>query len=121
MLVVYIISRHGQSQGLLYKHLCDSLIMSVIHPFPLTALRRRHTQTVKDSSLSYKIDYVKVMKSFLNPKGHQNGISGSKITVILPEGLILPIGGVALKGFAPAACAAGLFGTSYSKQKNTSS
>ena len=49
----------------------------------VTALRRRHTQTVRDSYSSYKIDYFIVMKSFLNPEGHQNHICGSKVTVIL--------------------------------------
>ena len=46
--------------------------------------------------MSYKIDYVVVMKSFQNPEGHENHISGSKVTVVLLKGLILPIGGVAL-------------------------
>jgi hypothetical protein len=35
------------------------------------------------------------MKSFLNLEGHQNCISGSKVMVILLNGLILRIGGVA--------------------------
>ena len=43
----------------------------VSHPFPLTALRRHQTQTVIDSSSSNNIDYVKVMKTFLNPEEHQ--------------------------------------------------
>ena len=38
---------------------------------------------------SYKI----VIKNFLNPKGHQNPISGSKGTAILLKGWILPTGG----------------------------
>ena len=62
-------------------------------PFPPTASRRRHAQTVRDSSSSYKIDYVIVIKTFLNPEGHQNPISGSKVTAILVKGWILPIGG----------------------------
>ena len=33
------------------------------------------------------------MKNFLNPKGHQNTIIGSKVTPILLKGWILPIGG----------------------------
>ena len=45
-------------------------------PFPPTALQRHHAQTVKDSSSSYNIDYVIVIKTFLNPEGHQNRISG---------------------------------------------
>ena len=36
------------------------------------------------------------MKSFLNPEGHQNRISDSKVMVILLRGLIWPIGGVTL-------------------------
>jgi hypothetical protein len=58
----------------------------VSEPFPPIALRRRHAQTVKDSSSSYKIDYVIVIKTFLNPEGHQNRISGSKVTAILMKG-----------------------------------
>ena len=53
---------------------------SFSQPFPPTALRRRHTQTVKDSTLSYKIDNIIVIKNFLNSEGHQNPISGSKVT-----------------------------------------
>ena len=66
------------------------------HPFPLTALRRRHAPRVKDSILSYKIDDVIVIENFLNLEGHQNCISGSKVAVILIKELILHIGGVVL-------------------------
>ena len=62
-------------------------------PFPPTALRRRHAQTVRDSSSSYKIDYVIVISTFLNLEGRQNCITGSKVTEILLKGWILPIGG----------------------------
>ena len=62
------------------------------HPFPLTALQHR---LIGDSSLIDKMDYVKVTKSFLNPEGYQNSISGFKVTAILLKALILPIGGVA--------------------------
>ena len=65
-------------------------------PFPPTALQRRHAQTVRDSSSSYKIDYVIVIKTFLNPEGHQNRISSSTVMAILLKGLILPIGGASL-------------------------
>ena len=41
----------------------------------------------------FKIDYVIVIKNFLNPEGHQNPITGSKVTAILLKGRILPIGG----------------------------
>ena len=74
----------------------NSLINSVSQPFRNTALRRRHTQTVRVSTSSYKIDYVIVIKNFLNPEGHQNPISGSQVTAILLKGWILPIGGASL-------------------------
>ena len=92
-----IISRPGRSQELLYKQPRDWLIHSfnnsVGEPFPPTALRRRHAQTVRDSTSSYKIDYVIVIKNFLNLEGHHNPTSGSKVTDILLKGWILPIGG----------------------------
>ena len=34
-----------------------------------------------------------MIKNFLNPEGHQNPISGSKVTAIILKGWILPIGG----------------------------
>ena len=65
-----IFSRPGQSQGLLYKQ------PSLIHqPFPPTALRCRYAQAVKDSSSSYEIDYVIVIKNSLDPEGNQNPIN----------------------------------------------
>ena len=62
-------------------------------PFPPTALRRRQDQTVRDRASSYKMDYVIVIKNFLNPEGHRNPISGSKVTTISLKGWILPICG----------------------------
>ena len=50
---------------------------------------------MRDSSLSYRINYVIVIEIFLDPEGHENRISSSKVTVILLKGLILPICGVA--------------------------
>ena len=41
---------------------------------------------VRDSSSSFKIDYVMVIKDFLNPEGRHNPISGSKIAAILLKG-----------------------------------
>ena len=58
------------------------VIYLLSEPFPPAALRRRHAQTVRDCSSSYKIDYVIGIKYFLNPKGHQHPISGSTFTVI---------------------------------------
>ena len=85
-------SRPGRSQGLLYKQPRYSFINSVSHPFPPTASQRRHAQTVRDKASSYKIDYVIVIKSLLDTEGHQNPISGSKVTAILLKGWIWPIG-----------------------------
>ena len=68
---IKFIRRPGRSQGLLYKHLPNSLPDSLILQSPI-ALRRRHAQTVRDSSSIYKIDYVIVIKNFLNPEKHQN-------------------------------------------------
>ena len=51
---------------------------------------------VRDSTSSYKIDNVIVIKNSLNPKGHQNPISGSKVTAILLKRWLLPIGGASL-------------------------
>ena len=62
-------------------------------PFPPTALRRHHAQAVRDSTSSYKIDYIIAIKNFLNSEGHQNPTSGSHVTTILIKGLISPIGG----------------------------
>ena len=59
----------------------------------MTMSQRRHAQTVRDRCSSYKIDYVVVIKTFRNPEGHLNPISGSKVTAILLKGRILPIGG----------------------------
>ena len=59
---------------------------SVSEPFPPTALRRGHAQTVRDSSSNYKIDYVIAIKNFLNPEGHQNRNNGSKVTALLVTG-----------------------------------
>ena len=46
-----------------------------------------------------------MIKNSLNPKGHQNPISGSKVTAILLKRLILPIGGAS----SGRVCTAGLF------------
>ena len=88
------ISRHRRSQRLLYKHLRPLLIHSLSNPLIVpTALQRRHAQTVRVSTSSYKINYVIMIKSFLNPEGHQNPCSGSKVPANFTEGRIRPIGG----------------------------
>ena len=51
---------------------------------------------VEDVAFSNKIDYV---KEILNIKGHPNRFTGSKVTAILMNGWILPVGGAsAMKG-----------------------
>ena len=70
-------------------------INSFSQPFPPTALRCHHAQTVGGSSSSYKIDYVIVIQNFLNPKGHQIPSVVQKLRPISLKGWILPIGVVA--------------------------
>ena len=51
-----------------------------------------------------------MIKNFLNPEGHQNPISVSKVTAILLTGWILPLGGASSgRVCASGACAALLF------------
>ena len=38
---------------------------------------------VGDGASGHKIDYVTIFKESLNPEGHPNRITGSKVTVIL--------------------------------------
>ena len=59
-------------------------------------LRRRHALAVADGAFSHKIGYVMIVKEILNTKGHPNRITGSKVTAILMNGWILPIGGALL-------------------------
>ena len=54
-----------------YKFLVHILIL-----FLLRALQRRHAKTVRDSSISYKIDYVVQVWEVLNPEGFLNCIIG---------------------------------------------
>ena len=81
----------GKARGCSINSLVtDWLIQSVSKlAFSSQALRRLHAKTVRDRCSSYKIDYVIVIKNFLNPEGHQNPISGSKVTAILLKGWIL--------------------------------
>ena len=64
---------------------------------------------VGDRASSYKIDYVIVIKNFLNPVGHQNPISGLKVTAILIKGGCCLLVKLHREGSAPAASAAGFF------------
>ena len=54
---------------------------------------------VEDWTFSHKIGYFTTFYKILNLKGHANCISGSKVTAILLNRWILPIGGAsAVKG-----------------------
>ena len=54
---------------------------------------------VEDSAFIHKIDYITILKKTLHLKGHQNHTTGSKVTAILLNWLILPIcGAAAIKG-----------------------
>ena len=48
---------------------------------------------VGDGALSHKIDYVAIFQKILNLEGHLNHITGSKVTAVLRNWWILPIGG----------------------------
>ena len=54
---------------------------------------------VEDGAFRHKIDYLTILKEILNLKGHLNSITGSKVSAILLNWWILPIGGAsAVKG-----------------------
>ena len=55
-------------------------------------LQHCHALMVEDGAFSHKIDYVTICLEILNLKGHSNCINGSRVTVILLNGWILPIG-----------------------------
>ena len=48
---------------------------------------------VGDGASSHKIEYVGKFQEILNLKGHPNHPTGSRVTAILLNGGILPIGG----------------------------
>ena len=47
----------------------------------------------KNGASSLKTNYIDILSDILNPEGHQNHCIGSKVTVILMNGWILPTGG----------------------------
>ena len=48
---------------------------------------------VEDGAFSHKIDYVSICLEILNLEGHPNCTTGLRVTAILLNGWILPIGG----------------------------
>ena len=57
---------------------------------------------VEDSAFSHEIWWGRKLLEILNFKGHHSYIIGSKVTVILLNGWVLPVGGVASGKSAPA-------------------
>ena len=51
---------------------------------------------VEDGAFSHKIDFVTIFEEILNPEGPLNRITGSKVTVILLNRWIFPVGEVSL-------------------------
>ena len=47
---------------------------------------------VENCAFSHKIDNITSFFEILNPEGHQNCITGSRVTAILLNGWIFPIG-----------------------------
>ena len=47
-----------------------------------------------DGAFSHNLKYVTFFKDILNPEGHPNQITGSKVVAILLNGWVLPVGGV---------------------------
>ena len=47
---------------------------------------------VGNGAFSHKIDYITIFLEILNLEGHQNLITGSRVTTILLNGWIFPIG-----------------------------
>ena len=79
-----LFSRPERSQGLLHSQPRDSLINKLIQSVSLS-LRQIYgavTPTQLEITLPVK-KYMNVIKNFPNPEGHQNPISGSKVTAIL--------------------------------------
>ena len=87
-------------------------------------LRRRHALMVKDGAFNHKIDYVTIFVEILNLKGHQNCITGSRVTPILLNGWILPIvGASAVEGLlstgrTPSSCTTALATPGLLKRSN---
>ena len=56
------------------------------------SLRRRHALTVGNGAFSHTIEKVTILMEILNLEGHQNCITGLRVTPILLNRRILPIG-----------------------------
>ena len=67
------------------------------HTSPQLTLRNCDTFRVRYRASNHKINYVTQVQEIINFKGNLNCIIGSKVTVILLEGWILHVGGIALE------------------------
>ena len=85
-----IISRHGQSQGLLYKHRCYWM-NNWLSYFSFL----KNYINFRDGASSLTKDFVNKCLEILNLKGHWNRHIGSKVTTIFVNWRIFPVGGVA--------------------------
>ena len=65
------------------------LLSAHINRFPVSRM-------VRNNSSSYKIDYVQLIKTSLNPEGHQNRMTSSKCIAILLDGGDFAYGEIAL-------------------------
>ena len=57
------------------------------------SLRRHHALIVEDVPFSHKIDYIPFVLEIFNLEGNSNSITGLRVTLILLNGMILPISG----------------------------
>ena len=69
----------------LIHSLTDSLFVKI-------SLWRRHAPIVRNGAFNHKIDYITILQEILNVKGHQNWFIGSRVTAILLNQWIFPIG-----------------------------
>ena len=90
-----VFSRPRQSQRLLYKHLCNSFIHSVGHSVMVCEnifMSPPRPKLVEDGAFCHKIDHFTIFEEILNLEWHPNCITGLKVTGVLLNGWILPIG-----------------------------
>ena len=60
----------------------DLLPMGTLSLYPVLVELAKERSVTKETTI-YKIDNVLEIQNFLNPEGHQNRITGSKVTTIL--------------------------------------
>ena len=56
------------------------------------SLQHRHAPMVGNGALGHKIDYFTILGEILNLEGHKNPITGLRVTAILVNAWIFPIG-----------------------------